>query len=86
MLCTGDEVFSKSTCLFVLSGNSHFSYGQFGTLTLKKWSSFFKAGFAFDAILQRSQKIQPGDMKKNVTMKVGNLWFKSSETVGDRGR
>lgn len=56
MLCTGDEFFSKSTCLSVLSGNSHFSYGQFGTLTLTKWSLFFKAGVAFDAILQCSQK------------------------------
>ena len=88
MLCTGDEFFSKSTRLSVLSGNSHFSYGQFGTLTLKKWSLFFKAGFAFDAILQRSQKIQPIWRKTwgEDPMKVGNLWFISSETVGDRGR
>lgn len=70
MLCTGDEFFSNLACLSVFSSNSHFSYGQFGTLTLTKMSLFIKTVFAFDAILQRSQKSplkNTDDTKKKVS-------------------
>ena len=51
ILCAGEALMSGSS--LVLSDNSHFSYGQSGILTLKRYPSFCNSGSFFDAILER---------------------------------